>query len=148
MGGSISLKPKSRSFRQWLVDNGYQHTPLALTEFGILMPSSYGFPTEMIASYLEETFTWLSQVQDESIGYPEDGHHLVQKWAWFSISDTTYSTSDLGDLTSGKLTIAGERFRRYSIIYGSLINYDYKLIFPLSKIIRFSSRRRFSSNST
>jgi hypothetical protein len=100
-----------RSFREWMAEHGYQQTPLALTEFGILMPSSYGFPTDVVGSYLEETFTWLSEVSDESIGYPEDGYHLVQKWAWFSISDPTYSSSNLGDLSSGKLTFVGERFR-------------------------------------
>jgi hypothetical protein len=99
------------SFRQWMADHGYQGTPLALTEFGILMPASYGFPSDVVASYLEQTFTWLFQVQDESIGYPEDGYHLVQKWAWFSISDPTYSSSNLGDLASGELTLVGERFR-------------------------------------
>jgi hypothetical protein len=104
-----------RSFRQWIAEHGYQQTPLALTEFGILMPSSYGFPPDMVESYLEQTFVWLSQVQDGSSGYPEDGYHLVQKWAWFSISDPTYSTSDLGDISSGKLTILGEKFR--SMIY-------------------------------
>jgi hypothetical protein len=100
-----------RAFREWMAEHGYQHTPLALTEFGILMPSSYGFPSDMVARYLEQTFTWLSQVQDESSGYPEDGYLLVQKWAWFSISDSTYSSSNLGDLSSGKLTLVGERFR-------------------------------------
>ena len=99
------------SFRQWMAEHGYQHTPLALTEFGILMPASYGFPSDVVAGYLEQTFSWLSQVQDEAIGYPEDGYHLVQKWAWFSISDPTYSSSNLGDLASGKLTLVGERFR-------------------------------------
>ncbi|MFZ2096209.1 MAG: hypothetical protein WAV05_06175, partial [Anaerolineales bacterium] len=82
------------SFRQWMAGHGYQHTPLALTEFGILMPTSYGFPTESIANYLVQTFSWLYHAQDETIGYPEDGYHLVQKWAWFSISDPTYSSSD------------------------------------------------------
>ena len=97
--GRIDLfEAQIRSFRQWMAEHGYQHTPLALTEFGILMPASYGFPSDIVASYLEQTFTWLSQVQDELIGYPEDGYHLVQKWAWFSISDPTYSSSDLGDL--------------------------------------------------
>jgi hypothetical protein len=100
-----------RAFREWMAEHGYQHTPLALTEFGILMPSSYGFPPDVVGSYLEQTFTWLSEVSDESIGYPEDGYHLVQKWAWFSISDPTYSSSNLGDLSSGKLTFVGERFR-------------------------------------
>jgi hypothetical protein len=99
------------AFREWMAKRGYQATPLALTEFGILMPADYGFPTEMVSDYLTQTFTWLNQAKDETSGYPDDGYHLVQKWAWFSISDPTYSTSDLGDLPSGKLTTVGERFR-------------------------------------
>jgi hypothetical protein len=99
-----------RSFRQWMTMNGYQNTPLALTEFGILMPASYGFPAEQVASYLEQSFDWLHQTKDESIGYPSDEYRLVQKWAWFSISDPTYSTSDLGNLPNGSLTILGEKF--------------------------------------
>ena len=110
--GRIDLfEAQLRSFRQWMADHRYQNTPLALTEFGILMPSSYGFPTEAVANYLEQTFVWLSQVQDEAIGNPNDEYHLVQKWAWFSISDPTYAASDLGDLSNGKLTSIGERFR-------------------------------------
>ena len=99
------------AFRQWMKDNNYQDTPLALTEFGILMPNSYGFPPESIANYLEQTFTWLYNTQDEMIGYPSDSYYLVQKWAWFSISDPNYSSSNLGDLATGQLTLAGERFR-------------------------------------
>jgi len=100
-----------RTFRQWMAERGYQHTPLALTEFGILMPASYGYPADMVASYLEQTFTWLSQTQDISIGYPKDGYRLVQKWAWFSIADPTYTSSNLGDLSNGRLTLVGEMFR-------------------------------------
>lgn len=110
--GRIDLfESQIRAFRQWMADNGYQTSPLALTEFGILMPTAYGFPTEMVGSYLEQTFSWLDQVKDESTGDPDDGYHLVQKWAWFSISDPTYATSNLGDLTRGRLTIVGEKFR-------------------------------------
>jgi hypothetical protein len=100
-----------RAFRMWMAENGYQNTPLALTEFGILMPAVYGFPSDFVSSYLEQTFTWLYLVKDLSIGYPDDEYHLVQKWAWFSITDPTYSNSDLGDLPSGKLTEVGEKFR-------------------------------------
>jgi hypothetical protein len=99
------------AFRQWMAENGYQDTPLALTEFGILMPTSYGFPTESIASYLKETFSWLYRAQDMNTGYPADGYRLVQKWAWFSLADPTYSSSDLGDLSSGELTLVGESFQ-------------------------------------
>ncbi len=98
-------------FRQWMARNGYQGTPLALTEFGILMPASYGFPVESVTGYLEDTFSWLSEARDETIGYPLDDHHLVQKWAWFSLSDPLYPTSDLGLLESGSLTPVGESFR-------------------------------------
>ncbi len=98
-------------FRRWMAENGYQQTPLALTEFGIVMPNSYGFPPEFIADYLEKTFAWLTQARDEASGYPADDYHLVQKWAWFSLSDPTYSSSNLGDLSSGRLTPVGERFR-------------------------------------
>jgi hypothetical protein len=114
--GRIDLfEAQIRTFRQWMAERGYQDSPLALTEFGILMPASYGFPPEVVTNYMEQTFVWLSEVQDETSGYPEDGYDLVQKWAWFSISDPTYSTSDLGDLSSGKLTLLGEKFR--SMIY-------------------------------
>ena len=99
------------AFRQWLKDNGYQDTPLALTEFGILMPTSYGFPLDTIAVYLNQTFNWLYQARDETIGYPGDDYHLFQKWAWFSISDPNYPASDLGDLPTGDLTLIGEQFR-------------------------------------
>ena len=110
--GRIDLfEAQIRAFRQWMADHGYQDTPLALTEFGILMPSSYGFPVEAVADYLEQTFVWLYQAQDELTGNPNDEYHLVQKWAWFSVSDPTYSSSDLGDLPSGNLTGAGEKFR-------------------------------------
>jgi len=110
--GNIDIfKAQILSFRNWMAENGYQNSPLALTEFGILMPFSYGFSDDLIAGYLEQTFLWLSQAQDDSIGYPDDGYHLVQKWAWFSISDPIYSSSNLGDLTSRKLTLVGERFR-------------------------------------
>jgi hypothetical protein len=99
------------AFRQWMAARGYQNTPLSLTEFGILMPTSYGFPTVAIADYLQQTFTWLYQAQDSSIGYPGDNDHLVQNWAWFSLSDPTYTSSNLGDLASNRLTMIGERFR-------------------------------------
>jgi hypothetical protein len=99
------------AFRQWMKANGYQATPLALTEFGILMPASYGFPPDTIADYLEQSFTWLYAAEDPQTGDPADSFHLVQKWAWFSISDPNYPSANLGDLASGELSLVGERFR-------------------------------------
>ncbi len=105
-------------FRQWMDEHGYQQTPLALTEFGILMPEYYGFTPEIIADYLGKTFTWLSQATDNSTGFPGDGYHLVQKWAWFSLSDPLYSSADLASLPAGTLTLVGESFRDFNLNNG------------------------------
>jgi hypothetical protein len=114
--GNLDIfKSQIVAFRKWLAENGYQRTPLALTEFGILMPTPYGFPTEVTENYLTETFTWLYRNTDPTIGYPEDGYRLVQKWAWFSLSDPVYSSADLGDLSSGQLTSIGKKFRDFII---------------------------------
>ncbi len=99
------------AFRKWMAENGYASTPLALTEFGILMPADYGFPPEVIAQYMKDTTHWLATAQDGVLGYPPDQYHLIQKWAWFSLSDTQFTVANLGDLTTGKLTPLGETFR-------------------------------------
>ena len=101
MAGLIYLKPKSApsasGWLTWLPAYPIGCDRIRDPDARLLTDSQ----PNMVANYLEQTFTWLSQVQDESIGYPADGYHLVQKWAWFSISDPTYSSSDLGDLSSG-----------------------------------------------
>jgi hypothetical protein len=102
-----------RDFRAWMQRNGYQGTPLALTEFGILMPGDYGFPPEFVVQYLHDTFDLLSSMRDEATGYPADDYHLIQRWAWFSLADPNYPTSDLADLENDRLTLVGEAFRDY-----------------------------------
>lgn len=110
--GRIDLfKSQIQAFRQWMKAHGYQDTPLSLTEFGILMPASYGFTDHIVEKYMEETFSWLYAANDENIGNPQDQYHLVQKWAWFSLADPLYPTSDLANLESGNLTSLGEFFR-------------------------------------
>ncbi len=106
------------AFRRWMDENGYQHTPLALTEFGILMPATYGFTPELIAEYLRATFTWLSQATDNATGFPGDSYHLVQKWAWFSLADPLYPSADLANLSAGNLTLVGEGFRDFILHNG------------------------------
>jgi hypothetical protein len=100
-----------RAFRTWMAERGYRDRPLALTEFGILMPAPYGFPPETVASYLQASFQWLEQASDSEIGYPADGNHLVQRWAWFSLADPLYPDPDLADLNLGRLTPIGAAYR-------------------------------------
>jgi hypothetical protein len=102
-----------RDFRQWMALRGYREKPLALTEFGILMPAAYGFPPELVVEYLRASFSLLDRLTDEATGYPMDGNRLVQRWAWFSLADVLYPTSDLADLIQGQLTELGWSYRMY-----------------------------------
>lgn len=98
------------AFRQWMKKNGYQSTPLAVTEFGILLPGQFGYTTEFIAVYLNKSISWLNSAVDINSGLEADDFHLVQKFAWFSLNDRIYPDANLADLTSNKLTKIGESF--------------------------------------
>ena len=104
------------NFRKWMKDKGYQQTPLAITEFGILLPADFGFSPEFIADYLYESSEWLINYQNEEIGYPEDENRIVQKFAWFSLSDPNFQDSNLANLHQSTLTPIGESFRLFSSI--------------------------------
>jgi hypothetical protein len=112
--GNLELfKKQIVAFRNWMLKNGYQNTPLALTEFGILMPKEYGFSIETVSDYLYATFDWLQNTRDTTIGYPADNYNLVQRWAWFSLADSQYSASDLAIINTHRLTPAGEAYRDF-----------------------------------
>lgn len=102
-----------RDFRNWMAKNGYRNTPLALTEFGILMPEDYGFPGEFVQAYMRGAFDLLLTMSDPATGYPQDQDRLVQRWAWFSLNDMHYGTGNLADLEQDHLTALGLVFRDY-----------------------------------
>ena len=103
------------AFRQWMAKNGYRNTPLALTEFGILMAADYGFSTQFVQQYLKATFKWLANAVDATTGLPQDGNHLVQRWAWYSLADVKYPTANLADLQTGRLSPIGETFQEFML---------------------------------
>jgi len=109
--GSVKLfQDQIQAFRGWMAKNGYRNKPLALTEFGILMPKEFGYTPMVVSAYLQTTFSWLDTATDSQTGYPGDQNHLIQKWAWFSLSDPNYSVSNLADLQSGALTPVGSAY--------------------------------------
>ena len=113
--GSVEIfKEHIIAFRAWMAERGYRDTPLAITEFGILMDPIYGFTPDVVAKYVLDTFTWLGEAKDEQIGYPQDDNRLVQRWAWFSLYDPLYPTSNLADLKADALTEIGQAFREYN----------------------------------
>jgi hypothetical protein len=103
------------AFRGWMAANGYRDVPLALTEFGILMPVDYGYSLQFVTQYLQESFAWLQSTTDDTLGLRADGNRLVQRWAWFSLADRLYPAPDLADLSTGNLTGLGKAFRDYVI---------------------------------
>jgi hypothetical protein len=112
--GDLTLfKDQLIRFRVWMKDNGYQNVPLAVTEFGILLPVDFGYTQEITAQYLTDTFEWLDTAIDVDTGYSADSYHLVQRWAWFSLADDLYPVADLADLNSDRLTPAGSAFQAF-----------------------------------
>lgn len=100
-----------RDFRAWLATNDYRETPLAVTEFGILLPEDYGFPGEVVADYLRQTMAFMRTATDADTGYAADGDRLVQFWFWYSLYDEgAYPTGNLYDPQTGGLTPLGEAY--------------------------------------
>ena len=79
-------------FRRWMAARGLRDKPLIVTEYGILMPASYGFPPDLVSTFLVDTFDFFLTA-DDRIGYPADDHRLVQAFNWFSVADSIYPTS-------------------------------------------------------
>ena len=101
-------------FRDWMAANGYQERPLAVTEYGILMPVDFGYTPEVVAQFLLDTFPILMHESSRN-GYPADANRLVQWWFWYSVYDSPdyYPTGNLYDRETDKLTPIGEAFADY-----------------------------------
>ncbi len=102
-------------FRGWMARNGYQDVPLAITEFGILMPADFGFPPSVVAEYMRGVVGFLLNSADPATGYSLDNNHLVQWWFWFSVYDDAgeFNVSDLYDPTNFTLTQLGWAYASY-----------------------------------
>lgn len=101
-------------FRRWMERHGQRDKPLIVTEYGILMPPEYGFPPEKVVEFMRASFDYLLNARDEAVGYPADDNRLVQRLAWFSLSDEGYPTGNLLDPATGQLTEVGQAFAEYA----------------------------------
>ncbi len=74
-------------FRTWMFARGEGDKPLIISEYGVLMPSSYlDGRDEDVLAFMEGTFTFLLTARDPVLGCPSDGGRLVQRWMWFSLN--------------------------------------------------------------
>jgi len=101
------------AFRRWMKDNGQRNKPLIVSEYGILMPAEYGFSPEGVRDFLYATFDFFLTTTDAELGYPPDGNRLVQRWCWYSLSDTVYPTGNLFDPSTGQITPLGRAYGSY-----------------------------------
>lgn len=107
------LKQHVNAFREWMAANGYADAPLAVTEFGILLPEDYGFPIEVVSRYMLESLEFFRTGTGET-GLLADGNRLVQYWFWYSTYDGgAYPTGNLLDVPTGEVTELGEIYRAF-----------------------------------
>jgi hypothetical protein len=107
------FKAQIVGFRQWLAEHGQRNKPLIISEYGILMPADYGFGPERVQQFLYGTYEFMLNATDEALGYPADQNRLVQRWAWYSLSDDRYPTGNLIDPKTGALTRLGQAHQEY-----------------------------------
>ena len=102
------------SFRRWMAERGQRDRPLIVTEYGILMPTDYGFSPKQVERFMLDTFEFFRTAADPAAGYAADGNRLVQRWCWFSLADERYPTGNLVGTDGGDLTPLGDAFRAYA----------------------------------
>lgn len=103
------------TFRRWMAARGYRNSPLAVTEYGILMPEDYGFDATRVQTFLYATFDYFLTAQDAELGYPADANRLVQWWCWYSLLDRElYPTGNLFDPGTGAPTSLGVAWAAYT----------------------------------
>ncbi len=112
--GSLKIfRQQIIDFRQWMASHGYRDKELIVSEYGILMPPDYGFDMARVKEFMLGSFDFFMTATDNSIGLPADGNRLVQRWCWFSLSDSNYTAGNLIDFTSGEINPLGQSFINY-----------------------------------
>jgi hypothetical protein len=110
-----------RDFRQWMVQKGERDKPLIISEYGVLFPEDYHdedgnlFDQQRVGQYMTGTFNRMLNETDPSIGFPHDENRLVQRWAWFSLSENPDDWGGtLFDPDTHGLRPLGQTFRDYT----------------------------------
>jgi len=101
-------------FRRWMAAHGFRDKPLVVSEYGVLMPDTYGFPPDVVSQFMLDTFDFMLTARDPEIGYALDDNRLVQAFCWYSTADTRYPTPNLFDPETRAVTPLGEVFQAYA----------------------------------
>jgi hypothetical protein len=79
------------TMRSWMRDHGEQAKPLIVSEYGVNMPEwiypEVFSPEQIRDGYLYPLLDYMLYHTDPELGLPDDGFHLVQRWAAYSLDD-------------------------------------------------------------
>ena len=116
-----AFKTLIQEFCTWLYERGERNKPVIISEYGVLMPSSY-LPQgdQSVLDFMQGTFDYLLSARDPLLGYPADQGRLVQRWLWFSLNFPFYENTPGGFNGAlydwrhpDRLTIFGEFYKNY-----------------------------------
>ncbi len=93
------VEEQIRRLRQWMAEHDQQAKPLWITEYGILMPESYGFPPAVVQDFMLGSFALFDNLRDPKLGYAADENRLVQRWVWFSTLYNPYPAGNLFNIS-------------------------------------------------
>jgi hypothetical protein len=116
------------NMRSWMKAHGQQNKPLILSEYSILFPVNHDngspfydeyqnqfFPAR-VTQFMLNTFNYMENVQDPSLGYPADNNRLVQQWLWFSgQTDGAGRASNLLENDFVTKTLMGQTFQNHVV---------------------------------
>jgi hypothetical protein len=107
------FKQRIIRFRQWMADRGYRGLPVYLSEYGVQMPPDYGFPPTRVNAYMTKTLEYMLTSTDPLLGDPTDGYRLIQRWAWWSLTDTSTNGWLFDPITHNRTTF-GDQWVSYA----------------------------------
>ena len=111
------VEQQVRRMRTWMRTHGQQQKPLWITEYGILMPASYGFSPHVVQRFLLGSFDLFDHLRDRQVGYNADDNRLVQRWLWFSAGYDLYPAGNLFS-AHGQPTALMQAIRAYLTEFG------------------------------
>lgn len=91
------FKQLIQDMRAWMASRGEGDKELIVSEYGVLLPSTYICECEdwrigdaMVQSFMTRTFEFMLTATDAATGYAADGDRLVQRWLWYTVNDKPY----------------------------------------------------------
>jgi hypothetical protein len=142
-----------QGMRTWMNERGFRNKQLIVSEYGVLLPSSYlcdlcqdnpALGDPIVASFMTRTFQYMLTAIDPNKGMPADGDRLVQRWMWYTLNDQPYNfDTGLGfngglfdyrnNVYPGTLTYFGQVFKNFvvplKVPYVDVYATDFKVTF-------------------